>query len=57
MTTAFRWIRDHYTVITAVSGLILIAMGVAILTGEIYELNTQAQKCLDKVGLDSLYNF
>ena len=56
MTTAFRWIRDHYMVVTAISGLILIAMGTLILTGEIHQLNTQAQKLLAKLGLDFIYN-
>ena len=26
-TTAFRWLRDHYMIITVVSGVVLIAMG------------------------------
>lgn len=57
MTAAFSWIRDHYMVITAVSGLILIAMGTLILTGEIHQLNSEAQRLLGKIGLDSLYNY
>jgi cytochrome c-type biogenesis protein len=55
-TTAFRWIRDRYLVVTAVSGCVLIAMGVLILTGELTELNVQAQRALSDLGLDFLYN-
>src|SRR5918996_2537620 len=55
-TTAFRWIRDHYVVITVVSGVILIAMGILILTGELTQLNVNAQRWLSDLGLDFLYN-
>jgi cytochrome c-type biogenesis protein len=54
-TTAFRWIRDHYLVVTAVSGCVLVLMGVLILTGELTRLNVQAQNLLQDVGLDWLY--
>ena len=50
---AFRWLRDHYVVITAVSGAVLIAMGVLLLTGELTRLNIEAQQALDSLGLDS----
>ena len=55
-TTAFRWIRDHYLLVTAVSGCVLIVMGTLILTGELTQLNVQAQKALSDLGLDFLYN-
>jgi cytochrome c-type biogenesis protein len=55
-TTAFRWIRDHYLLVTAVSGCVLIAMGTLILTGELTQLNVQAQRALSNLGLDFLYN-
>jgi cytochrome c-type biogenesis protein len=54
-TGAFRWIREHYVVVTAVSGCILIGMGLLILTGELTRLNVEAQRLLDDVGLDVLY--
>ena len=54
-TTTFRWIRDRYLVVTAISGCVLIAMGVLILTGELTELNVQAQRWLSDLGLDFLY--
>jgi len=55
-TTAFRWIRDHYLLVTAISGTVLILMGVLILTGELTQLNVRAQRWLSDVGLDFLYN-
>jgi cytochrome c-type biogenesis protein len=54
-TTAFRWIRDRYLVVTAISGCVLVAMGVLILTGELTELNVTAQRWLSDMGLDFLY--
>ena len=49
---AFRWLRDRYLIVTAVSGLVLIAMGVLLLTGELTELNLKAQEGLDSLGLN-----
>jgi cytochrome c-type biogenesis protein len=54
-TTAFRWIRNHYLVVTAASGLVLIVMGTLILTGELTRLNIEAQRMLDDAGLGVLY--
>ena len=51
-TTAFRWLRDHYLIITAFSGLILITMGVMLFTGELTNLNIKAQEWLDGLGLN-----
>jgi cytochrome c-type biogenesis protein len=51
-TTAFRWLRDRWTVVTAVSGLVLIAMGILLLTGELTQLNVRAQQGLDSLGLN-----
>jgi cytochrome c-type biogenesis protein len=55
-TAAFRFLRDHYLVVTAISGAILIGMGVLLLSGELTALNSEAQRLLDKVGLADLYN-
>lgn len=52
MATGFRWIREHYAVITVISGLILIGMGLLMLTGELTQLNRSAQDGLDSIGLD-----
>ena len=47
-----RWLRDRYLIITAVSGLVLIAMGVLLFTGELARLNIEAQRALDNLGLN-----
>ena len=44
--------RDHYLVLTAVSGFILIAMGVLLLTNEYSWLNARAQDGLSALHLD-----
>jgi cytochrome c-type biogenesis protein len=51
-TAAFRWLRDRWTIVTALSGLVLIAMGVLLLTGELTRLNGEAQRGLDSIGLN-----
>jgi cytochrome c-type biogenesis protein len=52
MTTAFAVVKRHYQAIVAVGGLILIAMGVLIWTGELFQLNIEAQNLLEKSGID-----
>jgi cytochrome c-type biogenesis protein len=52
MTTAFGVIKRHYWVITSVGGAILIAMGILILTGEFFQLNIEAQKLTNDLGLN-----
>ena len=51
-TSAFRWLRDRYLIITAVSGVVLITMGILLFTGELTQLNIEAQQALDSVGLN-----
>jgi len=55
-TRAFGWLRDRYVIVSAVSGIILIGMGVLLLTGELATLNIEARKLLDSIGLGDLYN-
>ncbi len=52
MTTAFAVVKRHYQAIVAVGGVILIAMGFLILSGEITQLNIEAQNWLESSGLD-----
>ena len=52
MTTVFDAVKRHYAAIVAVGGVILIAMGVLILTGEFFQLNIEAQKLTNELGLD-----
>jgi cytochrome c-type biogenesis protein len=54
MTTAFAVVKRHYQAIVAVGGLILIAMGVLIWTGEINQLNIEAQNWFSEIGLEFL---
>jgi cytochrome c-type biogenesis protein len=55
-TGAFRWLRDRHVLVTAVSGGVLILMGVLIVSGELTTLNSKAQHALSSLGLDFLYN-
>jgi cytochrome c-type biogenesis protein len=50
--SAFRWLRDRYLIVTAVSGVILIGMGLLLLTGELTTLNQKAQDGLNSLGLN-----
>jgi cytochrome c-type biogenesis protein len=52
MTAAFGVVKRHYSAIIAAGGVILIAMGVLIWTGEFFHLNIEAQKLLTNLGLD-----
>ena len=52
MTTAFDAVKRHYASIIAAGGAILIVMGVLVYTGELFQLNIEAQKLLDSVGLN-----
>jgi cytochrome c-type biogenesis protein len=52
MTTAFAVIKRHYGVVMGAGGAILIAMGILILTGEFFQLNIEAQKLLNDLGIN-----
>lgn len=52
MTSVFAVLRRHYLAIMAAGGAVLIAMGVLIYTGELFQLNIEAQKLLDRFGLN-----
>jgi cytochrome c-type biogenesis protein len=52
LTTAFAAVKRHYTVVMAVGGGILIAMGVLILTGDFFQLNAEANRLTSELGLD-----
>ena len=55
-TGAWRWLRDRYVIVTAISGLVLVVMGVLIFTNELTRLNSSAQDFLGNLGLDFIYN-
>jgi cytochrome c-type biogenesis protein len=52
MSAAFGLIKRHYGSLMAAGGAVLIAMGVLIWTGELFQLNIEAQRLLDSVGLN-----
>jgi cytochrome c-type biogenesis protein len=52
MTTAFDVVKRHYAAIIATGGVDLIVMGVLVYTGELFQLNIEAQNLLDDVGLN-----
>jgi cytochrome c-type biogenesis protein len=55
-TTAFGWVKRHYALINGLAGVLLIAIGVLVLSGELFRLNIEAQKLLDKWNLNFFQN-
>jgi cytochrome c-type biogenesis protein len=55
-TTAFGWVKRHYALINGVAGILLISIGILVLTGELFHLNIEAQKVLDRWGLNFFQN-
>ena len=51
---AFRWIRDHYRVITAVSGGTLVALGLLLFFNRSWWLTSALDELMTKIGVGSL---
>ena len=51
-TRAFGWFKRHYAAIQVSAGIVLVAMGVLVISGELFRLNIEAQKFLDSLGLN-----
>ena len=51
-TRSFAFFKRHYVAIQVGSGVVLVAMGVLVLTGELFRLNIEAQQFLDRWGLN-----
>lgn len=51
-TRAFGFFKRHYVAVQTGSGAVLVAMGVLVLTGELFRLNIQAQHFLSHYGLN-----
>jgi cytochrome c-type biogenesis protein len=51
-TRAFGFFKRHYASIQIGSGVVLIGMGVLVITGELFQLNIQAQRLLGDLGLN-----
>jgi cytochrome c-type biogenesis protein len=52
MTTAFAFVKRHYSAVIATGGVILIGMGILFLTGEFFRLNIEAQQLTTELGLN-----
>lgn len=52
MTSAFAVVKRHYQAIVAAGGLVLIGMGVLIWTGQLTQLNVEAQSWMSGLGFD-----
>lgn len=51
-TRAFGFFKRHYATIQLGSGAVLVAMGLLVITGEMFRLNIEAQQLLDRFGLN-----
>lgn len=52
MTTAFDLVKRHYAAIMAFGGVVLVVMGALVYTGELTQLNIEAQRALDELGIN-----
>ncbi len=48
----FGWFRRHHLAIQVLAGTLLVGMGVLVLSGELFQLNIQAQKLLSHFNLN-----
>jgi cytochrome c-type biogenesis protein len=51
--TAFRWLRDRYTLIQVVSGVVLVALGLLLFFHRDWWLHVAVNRVLDGIGLTS----
>ena len=51
-TRALGFFKRHYAAIQVGSGVVLVAMGILVLTGELFRLNIEVQQFLDRYGLN-----
>jgi cytochrome c-type biogenesis protein len=49
---SFAWLQRNHAVVQAVSGTVLVAMGVLVLTDQLYRLNIAVLHALDSLGLN-----
>jgi cytochrome c-type biogenesis protein len=52
MSSLFGAVKRHYQVVIAAGGAVLIAMGVLVWSGELFQLNIQAQQALNDLGIN-----
>ena len=48
----FGVVTRHFTVVITLGGAVLIALGLLIWSGELFQLNIQAQNLLNSLGID-----
>jgi cytochrome c-type biogenesis protein len=51
-TRSFAFFKRHYAAIQVGSGAVLVAMGVLVMTGELFRLNIEVQQFLDRFDLN-----
>jgi cytochrome c-type biogenesis protein len=51
-TRSFGFFKRHYAAVQVTAGLVLVAMGALVLTGELFRLNVEVQAFLDRLGLN-----
>ena len=51
-TRSLGFLKRHYAAIQVGSGVVLIAMGVLVVTGQLFRLNVEVQQFLDRYGLN-----
>lgn len=52
MTAVFAAVKRHYQIVIAVGGAVLIAMGILVWSGELFQLNIQAEQALNSLGIN-----
>ncbi len=51
-TQRFSWLRRRYPLVQVASGVVLVAMGALVLSGELFRMNIAIQQALDGLGLN-----
>lgn len=51
-TQRFSWLRRRYPLVQVASGVVLVAMGTLVLSGELFRLNIAIQQALDGLGIN-----
>jgi cytochrome c-type biogenesis protein len=57
LTTAVRWLRSHTRAVNVASGILLIAVGLLFVTGDLFRLSIWMQKTFTALNLDFWSNF
>jgi cytochrome c-type biogenesis protein len=52
--SAFRWVRDHYQLVSTASGALLVALGLLLFFNRSWWLNSVLDELLTKIGLGSI---